>query len=85
MSFLLSPLTQSTILPLCIECLFLFLFYLKRSNCEASHVVPEDQRALRPSGGDDGGLQVSGVTVASVRTVCTQIPTLWTAAVGEKT
>lgn len=40
--------------------------YLQRSDSEAAHVVPEDQHALRPSGGDDGGLEVGGVTVAAV-------------------
>lgn len=59
--------------------------YSQWSDSEAAHVVPEDQRALRPSGGDDGGLEVGGVAVAAIWTVCTQIPTLWTASVRGKT
>lgn len=57
---------------------------MQRSNCEAVHVVPEDQRAQRPSGGDDGSLQVGAVTVAAVGAVSTQIPTLWAAAIRQK-
>lgn len=74
--------TQGTILLLFIR-LFISFTDLQRSNREAAHVVPEDQRAQRPSGGDDGSLQVGAVTVASVGAVCTQIPTLGAAAIRQ--
>lgn len=41
-------------------------WHLQRSNCEAFHVVPEVQNALGPSGGDNRGLEVGGVAVASI-------------------
>lgn len=40
--------------------------YLQRSHCEAAHVVPEDQSAMWPCGGDDRGLEVRGVTIAPI-------------------
>lgn len=57
--------------------------YLQWSHCEAAHVVPEDQSAMRPCGGDDRGLEVRGVTIAPIWTVCIQIPTLPTASIKE--
>lgn len=75
--------TPATILLLFVYLCFSFT-YLQRPNRKAIHVVPEDQRAQRPSGGDDGSLQVSAVTVASVGAVCTQIPTLGAAAIRKK-
>lgn len=40
--------------------------YLQCSHGESTHVVPEDQGALWPSGGDDRSLEVSGLTVLTV-------------------
>lgn len=58
--------------------------YLQWSDCEAAHVVPEDQSAMWPGGGDDGGVEVSGLTIATVWTVCAHIPTLWTAPIRQQ-
>lgn len=55
--------------------------YLQCSHGEAPHVVPEDQGALRPSGGDDRSLEVSGLTVSTVWTVCIHIPPLGAVAI----
>lgn len=59
--------------------------YLQWSNCESAHVVPEDQCALRPSRGDDGCQEVSGLTIVTIWTVCKHIPTLLTVPIREKT
>lgn len=61
------------------ECVF--SLYLQCSHGEAPHVVPEDQGALRPSGGDDRSLEVSGLTVSTVWTVCIHIPPLGAVAI----
>lgn len=45
---------------------FFYASYVQRSHGESAHVVPEDQGALRPGGGDGRALEVSGLTVAAV-------------------
>ena len=60
----------------------IFSSYLQGTHGESIHVVPEDQGTLWPSGGDGRCLKVSGLTVASVRTVCTHVPTLRAVAIS---
>lgn len=81
--FLMKPFTRCIILPRWVQ--YGHPSYLQWSHCESAHVVPEDQGALWPSGGDDRSPEVSGLTIAATWAVCTQIPTLQTASIREKT
>lgn len=44
-------------------------------------MIPEDQSALWPREGDDRCVDVSGMTITTIRTVCTHIPALGSASV----
>lgn len=47
-------------------CMCVSSWHLQRSNRKAAHVVPEDQNALGPSGGNDRALEIGGIAIAPV-------------------